>query len=283
MHKSFLVHFIDYGNKEEITKIRSLSEELLQKCCYLVRCEKPFNLSFTEFEKFLGDQGAEVTVLKVDGKAAELYFHYNTKYSMMCYPCFSDSASEIEAAVSQDSSVFSEVSPASKVKKGSCTVNDSKEVIEISTTSKVSSPSTNISPSSKFKKSLQSENFKAIAEKITVPKILSTAVNYSVRVLFIKTASELFVLLIEDEVAMNNMVKNLNSFCNSNKSSYIPSIGEIVSCKFRDGAWYRGKVMKKLNNKYLISFIDYGNEDTVSQNDIQVLFIPKENPLKSNC
>lgn len=256
MQKSFLVHYIDYGNTEEITRLSSLSEELLQKCCYLVNCEKPSDLSILEFQKFLGNSGAEVTIFKVDKDVAQLSFHYKKKYLVSCYPCYSNS-SENEVSVIQSSPV-----PAK---------------------TRVSSPPSNISPASKPRQSFQNYDYKAVAENITAPKVLTPSTNYSVRILFIKTASELYVQLREDEVEMTKMINNLNNFCNSEKNNYVPNIGEIVSCKFRDGVWYRGKVLEKLNSDYRVSFVDYGNEDIVSQNSIQVLSSRFVSPQFSIC
>lgn len=45
-------------------------------------------------------------------------------------------------------------------------------------------------------------------------------------------------------------------------------VGDIVKTIF-EGAMYRAKILKKVDkNNFYISFIDYGNEETVNADDI---------------
>ena len=54
---------------------------------------------------------------------------------------------------------------------------------------------------------------------------------------------------------------------------FVPKSGELVSAKFSDGSWYRAKVRRAspLKKEAEVTFIDYGNQDTVSFKDIRPL------------
>lgn len=56
-------------------------------------------------------------------------------------------------------------------------------------------------------------------------------------------------------------------------ANYTPKGGELVSAKFSDGQWYRAKVRRTspLKKEAEVTFIDYGNQDTVSFKDIRPL------------
>ena len=47
---------------------------------------------------------------------------------------------------------------------------------------------------------------------------------------------------------------------------FIPRNGDLVSARFSDGSWYRAKVRRVSPQKKEaeVTFIDYGNKDTVS-------------------
>ncbi|KAF9451944.1 hypothetical protein P691DRAFT_756827 [Macrolepiota fuliginosa MF-IS2] len=54
---------------------------------------------------------------------------------------------------------------------------------------------------------------------------------------------------------------------------FIPKGGDLVSAKFSDGAWYRAKVRRAspVKKEAEVTFIDYGNQDTVSFSNIRPL------------
>ena len=54
---------------------------------------------------------------------------------------------------------------------------------------------------------------------------------------------------------------------------FIPRNGDLVSARFSDGSWYRAKVRRVSPPKKEaeVTFIDYGNKDTVSFSDIRHL------------
>ena len=53
----------------------------------------------------------------------------------------------------------------------------------------------------------------------------------------------------------------------------MPKSGDLVSAKFSDGAWYRARVRRAspIKKEAEVTFIDYGNQDTVSFKDIRAL------------
>lgn len=55
--------------------------------------------------------------------------------------------------------------------------------------------------------------------------------------------------------------------------AFVPKSGDLVSAKFSDGAWYRAKVRRvsPVKKEAEVTFIDYGNQDTVSFSDIRTL------------
>jgi staphylococcal nuclease domain-containing protein 1 len=55
--------------------------------------------------------------------------------------------------------------------------------------------------------------------------------------------------------------------------NFEPKAGELVSAKFSDGSWYRAKVRRTspIKKEAEVTFIDYGNQDTVSFKNIRPL------------
>ena len=56
-------------------------------------------------------------------------------------------------------------------------------------------------------------------------------------------------------------------------AGFAPKSGDLVSAKFSDGQWYRAKVRKSsaVKKEAQVTFIDYGNQDTVEFKDIRPL------------
>src|ERR1700722_6654071 len=56
-------------------------------------------------------------------------------------------------------------------------------------------------------------------------------------------------------------------------SNFEPKAGELVSAKFSDGSWYRAKVRRAspIKKEAEVTFIDYGNQDTITFKNIRVL------------
>jgi len=56
-------------------------------------------------------------------------------------------------------------------------------------------------------------------------------------------------------------------------ANFIPKGGDLVSAKFSDGAWYRAKIRRAspVKKEAEVTFIDYGNQDTVTFSNIRPL------------
>ena len=56
-------------------------------------------------------------------------------------------------------------------------------------------------------------------------------------------------------------------------AGFAPKPRDLVSAKFSDGQWYRAKVRKSsvVKKEAQVTFIDYGNEDTIGFSDIRPL------------
>ncbi len=54
---------------------------------------------------------------------------------------------------------------------------------------------------------------------------------------------------------------------------FVPRGGDLVSAKFSDGQWYRAKVRRAsaIKKEAEVTFIDYGNQDTVAFSNIRPL------------
>lgn len=55
--------------------------------------------------------------------------------------------------------------------------------------------------------------------------------------------------------------------------NFVPKQGELVSAKFSDGSWYRARIRRAspVKKEAEVTFIDYGNQDTVSFSNIRPL------------
>lgn len=56
-------------------------------------------------------------------------------------------------------------------------------------------------------------------------------------------------------------------------AGFVPKAGDLVSAKFSDGAWYRAKIRRvsPVKREAEVTFIDYGNQDTIGFADIRPL------------
>ncbi len=56
-------------------------------------------------------------------------------------------------------------------------------------------------------------------------------------------------------------------------AGFVPKAGELISAKFSDGAWYRAKIRRAspVKREAEVTFIDYGNQDTIGFADIRPL------------
>lgn len=54
---------------------------------------------------------------------------------------------------------------------------------------------------------------------------------------------------------------------------FVPRGGDLVSAKFSDGSWYRAKIKRasQMKKEAEVTFIDYGNQDTIGFENIRPL------------
>lgn len=87
-----------------------------------------------------------------------------------------------------------------------------------------------------------------------------------------------FSVQILNTEGIKSLEKLMEEFSLYHKTSgtpagFVPKGGDLVSAKFSDGAWYRAKVRRAspLKKEAEVTFIDYGNQDTIPFSNIRPL------------
>ncbi|KFM72964.1 Tudor domain-containing protein 1, partial [Stegodyphus mimosarum] len=296
MKNSFLVRYIDYGNEEEVTELRSLSPDLFRKRTYIVCLKKPNSLSASDFVMHFSNEH-ELFVKSVNKDFIELSFSYGGQnHSMLCFPWYHivDSVKDsVNISSSEDNSARRNINPSEhtpekksdvqekdvKCSKSPLNISSKESLKGVQVKSPLSTVGTlkNTSIPKEVEENRTNQGNKSphsmSRTKNLAEKSISTGCRYGVKIVWINTASELFVQLINDDGAITALTKELNEYCSSVKvSKYMPQKGEIVCCKFaQDGNWYRGLVKNKKGDKFLVFFVDFGNEDFIPDSDIYPL------------
>lgn len=236
LRSSFLVRYIDYGNSEEITELRSTTQPLLQIMSYVVCCTKPDSLSFEKFQKAF-ENTVSLVVKSVKKSVIELSFTYESHpFILQCFPW--------DYEISSGHSQLIQNSPVAQslVNKAGGNAPGGKRV---------------------FKDSIDEK-------KLTVGS------RHNVDISFVKNGNvlEVYVQFTEDKKRIASLCLEINQHCSTDTcSKYSPSKDEIVCCLFAaDNNWYRAQVLAKAGeNKYKVLFIDFGNEDIVSDANMKPL------------
>ncbi|XP_035234003.1 uncharacterized protein LOC118205810 isoform X3 [Stegodyphus dumicola] len=296
MKNSFLVQYIDYGNEEEVTELRSLPPDLFKKCTYIVCLKKPNSLSDSDFVMYFSKEH-ELLVRSVNKDVIEMSFSCGGEHhSMLCFPWYHivDSVREsVNISNSEDNSARRNINPSEHPPRNKSDVQEkvvkcSESPLNISSKEspkgvQVKSPLSTVGPlknTSIPKEVEENRTLQCTKSPHSVSRIknlpeksVSAGCRYEVKIVWINTASELFVQLVSDDDAITALTKELNEYCSSVKmSKYLPQKGEIVCCKFaQDGNWYRGVVKNKNGDKFLVFFVDFGNEDLIPDFDIYPL------------
>ncbi|KAF8919792.1 hypothetical protein CPB85DRAFT_720768 [Mucidula mucida] len=84
------------------------------------------------------------------------------------------------------------------------------------------------------------------------------------------------ILNTEGIASLEKLMRDFSLYHRSAPASpagFIPKGGDLVSAKFSDGSWYRAKVRRAspVKREAEVTFIDYGNQDTVSFSNIRPL------------
>jgi len=93
---------------------------------------------------------------------------------------------------------------------------------------------------------------------------ISTGLTFSVQILNTEGIASL-------EKLMHDF--SLHYRASAAPANFVPKNGDLVSAKFSDGSWYRAKVRRAspLKKEAEVTFIDYGNQDTVAFKDLRPL------------
>ncbi|XP_054707798.1 tudor domain-containing 6-like [Uloborus diversus] len=251
----FLVRYVDFGNEEEVEKVRLLTPELLGIKSYLVSCDKPEHMSIKEVEEYFKEaKEAKMTVKFIHNNSVELNFdHKGSTQTILCYPWFRGIKS-LETTFKASGS------------------SDSKKLGSSSNLNQFQPEAGN---------RLDSE---VDTGKIMRQKSLEVKQKYKVKVVFVKSLYELFVQLVDDEIPVNTFHEKLNTYCNSVNDKYVPNKNELICCKYsEDGVWYRGQIMEENSNNFNVFFIDFGNTELVPKSDIRFLSEEFRCPKFSIC
>ena len=106
--------------------------------------------------------------------------------------------------------------------------------------------------------------------------------NFSVQILNTEGSSPenpyLISVLADVTAGIASLEKLMREFSLHHKTAaptagFTPKSGELVSAKFSDGQWYRAKVRRAspIKKEAEVTFIDYGNQDTVAFKNIRPL------------
>ncbi|KAF5316869.1 hypothetical protein D9611_003977 [Ephemerocybe angulata] len=95
----------------------------------------------------------------------------------------------------------------------------------------------------------------------------------------VRTSNFGFSVQILNTEGIASLEKLMRDFALHHKSpiasppGFVPKNGELVSAKFSDGAWYRAKIRRSspIKKEAEVTFIDYGNQDTVAFSNIRPL------------
>ncbi|XP_014261737.1 tudor domain-containing protein 1 isoform X2 [Cimex lectularius] len=76
-----------------------------------------------------------------------------------------------------------------------------------------------------------------------------------------------------DLLALSELLQDVAGHCQKTPSlDRKPWCGEFLCCRFsEDGNYYRAQVFRKIGDKYQVNFVDYGNIETVSLQDMKPL------------
>ena len=87
------------------------------------------------------------------------------------------------------------------------------------------------------------------------------------------------LLLIRELAGIASLEKLMRDFSLHHQGAvtsppgFVPRGGDLVSARFSDGAWYRAKIRRAspVKKEAEVTFIDYGNQDTIGFADIRPL------------
>jgi hypothetical protein len=101
-----------------------------------------------------------------------------------------------------------------------------------------------------------------------------------VSIYHIKNPSEFFVYINDNQVGiaqLDDIDDKLTNYCTKHKSEHETQVSQVSINSFwasqctEDNQWYRGRVVEVFDNKALVSYVDYGNEELIEIKDLMPL------------
>lgn len=102
---------------------------------------------------------------------------------------------------------------------------------------------------------------------------LSRGLNQDVKVTFVYSCNKIFVQLKSKENELKQLMENLQETCYSRPLFGVNDLKVGAPCCATfpgDSMWYRGEIILIERDSFKIKYIDFGNEDIVTYNDIKV-------------
>ncbi len=91
----------------------------------------------------------------------------------------------------------------------------------------------------------------------------------------VNSPTDFYVQLSSQAEELETFASQVQSICSNLgeelKQLLAPQVGTICAAKYSDGYWYRGQVSSITDNTATVLFVDYGNSDVCSLNELKVL------------
>lgn len=87
--------------------------------------------------------------------------------------------------------------------------------------------------------------------------------SYDMKYIYVQIVSDKCIL------QLGTITAQLQEFCHSKSSSYVPMTGELVCALFDDDYWYRAEVLEVNGNDFTVFFVDYGNQANIKSSSIR--------------
>ncbi|KAL4236389.1 Tudor domain [Mactra antiquata] len=122
------------------------------------------------------------------------------------------------------------------------------------------------------KKSSTSETTEKVvtSSNSNYPDVVFPTTSTTVFVTQIINPGEFYVQRADQELQLNDFMAKLSEYCKAAPSLSNQIVGQTCCVKFsEDGNWYRGKILRITGSKADVEFVDYGNWETTSYENIK--------------
>ena len=247
----FQVLFVDYGNKEVLTKemIRVLEAQFTEIPAMAVKCKLRGSTGIESAEKI--EEFKAVMHESVPLKVRAISLNMNVYEVEMFLDSDHVEKTNISEILELGQQTTQHQTPSTEVPSPKTKVISEPKVSE----------STIGKPGACAKKGL--ECIKLPMDRSPVPAALMAVESFqcfTVQILSAEIQEPLAAMMIE-----------LNEYCTSAVKPYNPVVGEVVAAQYTDDGcvlWYRARVNQVLGEKYQVTFVDYGNTELVEKKQI---------------